>query len=231
MAKDTGNWSEQFLRGVLLEKLVAAARLWYQNNADKWTGFEDWKKRFRKKFIREEDRIVMLESFLNSYQQRGESSEMFVARTERLGKRLEMTTSDVKGQVLKGLAVEYVRAAPFLVKRDHEDTDDLIHDIRDMTCAIKETQRGNEETMNRRNFQGRVLLCFSCGLEGHKSAQCLSRDRRQGASGSSEWGNSLGANTSSFNRSTAVSDQKGRAARRAWRHRQPHRVVNRRVPR
>lgn len=179
MAKDTGNWTNLFLKGVLLEKLIGEARLWHQNHIEEWTTWKAWKARFMKKFMPDEDRSKMHEQFLKSCQQRGESLEMFAARTHRLGKKLGLTTREVKRQILKGLAQEYVHEARFLWWTNHEDIDDLVRDIQTAVELKKEAQHGgNFFQPMKRNFQGTVLICYKCGVEGHKSIACPNRENR-----------------------------------------------------
>lgn len=75
MTMEAGGWSDSYTKGILLTKLVGAARFWHQNHMAEWTTFPEWKLRFKRKYMPEEDRRKMLESFLACRQLRGESLE------------------------------------------------------------------------------------------------------------------------------------------------------------
>ena len=86
----------------------------------------------------------MIDEFATSRQGKGESLDMFVARVEQLGDRLGCSMQDVKERVLRGLSVEYMCAAVTVRSQTHEDTDDLIEDIKDTARLIRDTQQGGK---------------------------------------------------------------------------------------
>ncbi|KAH0808186.1 hypothetical protein GEV33_014604 [Tenebrio molitor] len=191
-------WPEEFRLETARSHLVGAAKNWYVAHRGDIKTWDDFVTKFSKTFGVSASLTDCWRAMEKRQQKNGESVSAYFHEKYKLCKKLNLSFSETKEQIITGLANRSIVQGLFA--KFHVDSDDLLHDIMDFErlCSAGDRDRRDRErergVKNRSENPGNpkretkpspspspssqlqsAKTCFRCKEVGHFANSCPSR--------------------------------------------------------
>ncbi|KAF2886418.1 hypothetical protein ILUMI_19756 [Ignelater luminosus] len=194
LSKSIENYDGEIEKGptaakVWLEKLsakthlIGAAKSWYNSNIPELNTWENFKYRFEKTFCMEASLTDKWNRMVKRIQRSGESLSIYFHDKYGLCKALNLNFPETKEQILVDLTNKYIVQG--LLAKNHEDADQLLHDIVEFTRVNENVMRTTrKETTEKKIEGGKGVLskaertCYKSGEKWHYKSECKNKEMK-----------------------------------------------------
>jgi hypothetical protein len=189
-------WPEEFRLETARSHLVGAAKNWYIAHRGDIKTWADFVTKFSKTFGVSASLTDCWRAMEKRQQENGESVSAYFHEKYKLCKKLNLSFSETKEQIITGLANRNIVQGLFA--KFHVDSDDLLHDIMDFERLCSAGNRDRRDRERERGVQNRsenpgnpkhetkpspspssqlqsTKTCFRCKEVGHFANSCPSR--------------------------------------------------------
>jgi hypothetical protein len=189
-------WPEEFRLETARSHLVGAAKNWYVAHRGDIKTWDDFVTKFSKTFGVSASLTDCWRAMEKRQQENGESVSAYFHEKYKLCKKLNLSFSETKEQIITGLANRNIVQGLFA--KFHVDSDDLLHDIMDFERLCSTGNRDRRDRERERGVQNRsenpgnpkhetnpspspssqlqsTKICFRCKEVGHFANSCPSR--------------------------------------------------------
>jgi hypothetical protein len=189
-------WPEEFRLETARSHLVGAAKNWYVAHRGDIKTWDDFVTKFSKTFGVSASLTDCWRAMEKRQQENGESVSAYFHEKYKLCKKLNLSFSETKEQIITGLANRNIVQGLFA--KFHVDSDDLLHDIMDFERLCSAGNRDRRDRERERGVQNRsenpgnpkhetnpspspssqlqsTKICFRCKEVGHFANSCPSR--------------------------------------------------------
>jgi hypothetical protein len=189
-------WPEEFRLETARSHLVGAAKNWYIAHRGDIKTWDDFVTKFSKTFGVSASLTDCWRAMEKRQQKNGESVSAYFHEKYKLCKKLNLSFSETKEQIITGLANRSIVQGLFA--KFHVDSDDLLHDIMDFERLCSAGNRDRRDRERERGVQNRsenpgnpkhetkpspspssqlqsAKTCFRCKEVGHFANSCPSR--------------------------------------------------------
>jgi hypothetical protein len=189
-------WPEEFRLETARSHLVGAAKNWYIAHRGDIKTWADFVTKFSKTFGVSASLTDCWRAMEKRQQENGESVSAYFHEKYKLCKKLNLSFSETKEQIITGLANRNIVQGLFA--KFHVDSDDLLHDIMDFERLCSAGNRDRRDRERERGVQNRsenpgnpkhetkpspspssqlqsTKTCFRCKGVGHFANSCPSR--------------------------------------------------------
>jgi hypothetical protein len=189
-------WPEEFRLETARSHLVGAAKNWYIAHRGDIKTWDDFVTKFSKTFGVSASLTDCWRAMEKRQQKNGESVSAYFHEKYKLCKKLNLSFSETKEQIITGLANRSIVQGLFA--KFHVDSDDLLHDIMDFERLCSAGNRDRRDRERERRVKSRsenpgnpkrktkpspspssqlqsAKTCFRCKEVGHFANSCPSR--------------------------------------------------------
>jgi hypothetical protein len=191
-------WPEEFRLETARSHLVGAAKNWYVAHRGDIKTWDDFVTKFSKTFGVSASLTDCWRAMEKRQQENGESVSAYFHEKYKLCKKLNLSFSETKEQIITGLANRSIVQGLFA--KFHVDSDDLLHDIMDFERLCSAGNRDRRDRERERGVKNRsenpgnpkretkpspspssqlqsAKTCFRCKEVGHFANSCPSRPK------------------------------------------------------
>ncbi|KAF2897881.1 hypothetical protein ILUMI_08295 [Ignelater luminosus] len=154
------SWPPEFILESAKTHLIGAAKSWYNSNIPELNTWENFKDRFEKTFCMEASLTDKWNRMVKRIQRSGESLSIYFHDKYGLCKALNLTFPETKEQILVGLTNKYIVQG--LLAKNHEDADQLLHDIVEFTRVNENVMRTTRKETTEKKIEERYHLAKHC---------------------------------------------------------------------